>query len=122
MRAITDITAADWSPALGRPGEVVEGLDDIEQCLMIIVKTIPGTDPLRPLFGCDAWRHIDAPVDQALPAVVRDVYAAVEMWEPRAELLGVTLAQGNDEAHWRIRLSWRPAAGGADRVMEVAHG
>lgn len=121
MTQLPDIQSADWSPQLGALGEVVEALSDIDQCIRIILGTRKGSDPLRPLFGCDAWLWLDAPVDVALPNVVREVYAAIGMWEPRAEIVSVTLAAGDDEAHWKIRVIWRPA-GGDQQITEVSRG
>lgn len=122
MTQLPDIQSADWSPLLGEFGSVVEDLDDIDQCIRVIVGTPKGSVPLRPLFGCDAWRWIDAPVDVALPNVVREVHAAIGMWEPRAEIVGVTLSPGSDEAHWKIHITWQPASGGAQQITEVSNG
>lgn len=115
-----DIQSADWSLQLGGDG-AVEALDDIDQCIRIIVVTPKGTEPLRPLFGCDAWRWLDAPVDVALPNVVREVHAAIAMWEPRARIVSVTLAPGGHEAHWRIRIRWQPVDSITEQITEVSH-
>lgn len=88
----TDITAADWSPLLGNPGEVVTDRDDIEQCIDIILTTIPGSDPHRPLFGCNAWRWLDAPPAVAVPNIVIEVVDALELWEPRIDVVQVLVA------------------------------
>nr|WP_294864341.1 GPW/gp25 family protein [uncultured Pseudogulbenkiania sp.] len=122
MIQLSDIQSADWSPQLGEPGVVVEDLDDIDQCIRIVIGTPKGSVPLRPLFGCDAWLWQDAPVDVALPNVVREVYAAIAMWEPRAEIVGVTLSPGDDEAHWKIRITWQPASGDSQQITEVSNG
>lgn len=122
MTQLSEIKSANWSAQLGAFGEVVEDLDDIDQCICTIIATRKGTVPLRPLFGCDAWLYLDAPVDVALPNVVREVYAAIEMWEPRAEIVGVTLAAGDDDSHWKIRITWQPASGGEQQTTEVSHG
>lgn len=122
MTQLPDIQSANWSPLLGEFGGVVEDLDDIDQCIRIIVGTPRGSVPLRPLFGCDVWRWLDAPVDVALPNVVREVYAAIGMWEPRAEVVGVTLAPGDDESHWKIRVTWQLAGDEEQQITEVSHG
>ncbi|ERE07147.1 GPW/gp25 family protein [Pseudogulbenkiania ferrooxidans] len=121
MKQLPEILSADWSPQLGALGEVVEDVADIDQCIRIILTTQPGTDPLRPLFGCDVWRWLDAPVDIALPHVVREVYAAIGMWEPRAEVVGVTLSPGDGESHWRVRVNWQPAGAPSQRQTEVSY-
>lgn len=122
MTQLSDIQSADWSPLIGTPGEAVEALDDIDQCIRIILGTRKGSVPLRPLFGCDAWLWLDAPVDVALPNVVREVYAAIGMWEPRAEIVSVTLAPGDDESHWKIRVTWQPVGGSDQQLTEVSNG
>lgn len=122
MTQLPEIQSADWSPLLGEFGSVVEDLDDIDQCIRIILGTFKGSDPLRPLFGCDAWRWLDAPVDVALPNVVREVYAAIGMWEPRAEVVGVTLVPGDSESHWKIRVTWQPAGDDEQQITEVSNG
>ncbi|AZE49568.1 putative bacteriophage baseplate protein [Pseudomonas chlororaphis] len=60
----TSITAAHWQPALGTPGEVVEGLRDIDQSIHIVLATPKGSDPHRPEFGSDLHLYIDWPLAQ----------------------------------------------------------
>lgn len=86
---LSDITAADWSPRLGSPGEVVENLDDINQCIRVILETPKGSRAHEPLFGCDAWQYMDRPFQEALPRIVAAVIEAVEEWEPRVKLTSV---------------------------------
>jgi len=57
---LADITSADWSLMLDSPGQpgagignVVMGVDDVDQCIAIILTTPKGTDVLRPTFGTD---------------------------------------------------------------------
>lgn len=86
---LADITAADWSPKLGEPGSVVENLDDINQCIKVILATPKGSRAHEPLFGCDVWQFLDQPLTEALPRIVNAVIEAVEEWEPRAKLVSV---------------------------------
>ena len=98
QRAITlsDIKSADWSLMLdsaGQPGSgiggVVMGVDDVDQCIAIILTTPKGSDVLRPTFGTDLWKYIDAPISEAGPAVVREVIQSITQWEPRVKVLSV---------------------------------
>src|ERR1700683_2638011 len=93
---LADITSADWSLKLGVIGEVVQGLDDVEQCIAIILTTPKGSDPLRPTFGTDLWRFIDNPIGFAIPAVVREVTGSISMWEPRITLQSVSVTPATD--------------------------
>ncbi|HSR57119.1 MAG TPA: GPW/gp25 family protein, partial [Candidatus Binataceae bacterium] len=117
---LADIAAADWSLKLGAVGEVVEGIRDVEQCLAIILTTPKGADVLRPTFGADLWRYIDNPISAAIPAIVREVSAAIAMWEPRVKLLGVRVSPVNDGtaqsgAHLNLAITWQLKLGAASQ-------
>jgi phage baseplate assembly protein W len=127
QRAITlsDIKSADWSLMLdpaGRPGSgigaVVMGVDDVDQCIAIILTTPKGSDVLRPTFGTDLWKYIDAPISEAGPAVVREVTQSITQWEPRVKVLSVmtlplTGVVAQPGAHVEITVSWQLNLGGA---------
>jgi phage baseplate assembly protein W len=94
---LADIKSVDWSIKLGTIGQVVEGIDDVGQCIGIILTTPKGSDPLRPTFGADVWQYIDRPLDLAVPSIVREVTEAITLWEPRVQVLSVSAqpATGN---------------------------
>jgi uncharacterized protein len=109
---LADITSADWSLKLGDIGAVVQGIDDVQQCIAIILTTPPGSDPLRPTFGADLWSYIDNPISAAIPSIVKEVTAAITMWEPRVTLESVGVSPANDTssqagAHLNISITWR---------------
>jgi phage baseplate assembly protein W len=125
---LADIQSADWSLKLGAIGQVVQGVADIDQCIAIILTTPKGSDPLRPIFGADIWSFIDYPVDDALPAIVREITAAITAWEPRVRLLSVSSAPVLDSsaqagAHlsitvtWQLKLASAPAAPNRTQVV-----
>lgn len=116
---LSDIQSADWSLKLdksGQPGsgigKVVMGVSDVDQCIAIILTTPKGTDVLRPTFGTDLWKYIDAPISQAGLAVVREVTQSITQWEPRVKVLSVTTTPlaGNvtqTGAHVEITVAWQ---------------
>jgi hypothetical protein len=109
---LADITSADWSLKLGTIGAVVEGIDDIDQCIAIILTTPPGSDPLRPTFGADLWSYIDNPISVAIPSIVREVSAAITMWEPRVTLQSVSVSpviDGSSQsgAYLNVSITWQ---------------
>ena len=118
---LDEITAADWSPRLGVPGAVVEGTEDVEQCIRVILGTPRGTVPHRPELGCDLWRYLDLPMERARPFMVREVVDAVERWEPRAELLGVTATPDpGDTTVLVVEVAYRPRGTAlAERTLAV---
>ncbi len=73
-------TVPFWQPALGRAGECVEGLAELGQAIDRVLLTPLGAVPLLPDFGCDAWRHLDAPSSRAIPSAVREATQALRRW------------------------------------------
>src|SRR5580658_5770068 len=110
---LADITSADWSLKLNAMGQVVQGIDDIDQCIGIILTTPKGSDPLRPTFGADLWQYIDFPIAAAIPAIVLEVSEAIMIWEPRVKLLAVTASiapkdnSANVNAHLQVSITWQ---------------
>jgi phage baseplate assembly protein W len=117
-----DITSADWSlmldstaANLGLPsglGNVVQGVADVEQCILIILETPKGSDPFRPTFGCDLWSYVDKPLGLAAAHIVREVTEAISTWEPRVKLLSVAVtpvldATAQSGAHLEVAATWQ---------------
>jgi len=115
---LEEIKAAEWALRLGALGEIVQGADEVEQCLRVILGTPKGSVPLDPDFGCDAWRWIDAPGPQAYAAVVREVADAIRLYEPRAELVQVMTVRAAERL--TLRVQWRRTGSSALRTLEVA--
>lgn len=89
---LADISSADWQPTLNAPGDVVQGLDDIDQCVRTILTTPQGTDPHRPLFASRLHDYIDYPQNRITPHLVREAVDAVRFWEPRIADMSVSVA------------------------------
>ena len=105
----TSLTSAHWQPALGTPGEVVEGLRDIDQAIRIILTTPRGSDPHRPEFGSDINLYIDWPTNRVVPHLVREAVDAIRRWETRVTVVQV-LAE-IEEHHIMLRVQWKVADG-----------
>jgi len=78
------------------PGEVVEGIADVSQCLAVILMTIPGSVPHEPEFGCGLWEYLDRPVQEVQGYLLSEVVKAIRRWEPRVAVTGV-LFEFSDE-------------------------
>lgn len=87
---VSEIRNSEWGFSTKGVGQVVQGLDDIRQCIRIILHTKKGTDPLRPLFGCDINKFIDKPINSVVPSAIREIIEAVTLWEPRVEIISIT--------------------------------
>jgi uncharacterized protein len=120
---LADIVSADWSIMLdgsaaqiglpGGIGNVVQGVADINQCVMIILSTPRGSDPLRPTFGADLWQYVDYPLTLAVPSLVREITQALTIWEPRLKVLSISVTPvsndptANAPAHLDITVTWQ---------------
>lgn len=121
------ITAADWQPKLGALGEIVAGIDDIEQCFAIILLTPKGAIPHRPDFGSNIHRFLGMPITEARPQLVREVVDAIAACEPRAEVLSVDIDKpvitgAQPGATLAVTIEWRPVDGGEEIVSLIAVG
>ncbi len=116
MSRVDRITHQDWQPALGAD-DIVGGLDDIDQCIRIILGTPLGSDPLRPDFGSNVHRYIDWPQDRAVTYLVREVFQAVCRWEKRVGQMDVRVS--HEVAAVVITVIWRPASGGSENTTAL---
>jgi len=108
MTRLSDIRSVHWQPTLGGNG-IVEGVDDIDQCIRLILHTPKGSDPHRPDFGSNIHLYLDYPIDRAVPHLVRESVEAIRQWEPRCELIKVMPSIKND--HMTLRVQWKLAEG-----------
>jgi len=116
---VNQIRSVDWSRKVGEPGSIAEGLDDIDQCIKILLATPKGAVEHRPEFGCDAWRYLDYPVNEALPHIVRECTNALARWEPRAMVTGIATSYEASRVFLSIR--WTAALGTSGQNTEVAY-
>jgi len=73
----------NWQVYIKDSSIILRDVDDIAQCVYLILTTIPGTDPLRPLFGSNVYTYIDKPMTSIEPMLVFEVYDSVGRWENR---------------------------------------
>ena len=86
---INEIRSVNWQLSVLGIGNISEGIDDIRQCVQIILTTTKGSDPMRPLFGSDIWQHVDKPVNIASALISAEIVDALVKWEPRIILKGI---------------------------------
>lgn len=84
--------------------EMVQGEDDLHQCIKNILSTRKGSDVLRPEFGSDHFDCIDQPFDIAVPNMVREIFMAIERWEKRV-IVQQVLIEGV-APHFTFRILW----------------
>lgn len=113
-KVLETIQSGYWSPSLSTHGVVVEGVDDIAQCIEIILLTPKGSVPHRPNFASDIPSLVDLPQTVIGPRLIAAVYDAILTWEPRVEIVKVSLDFNSNDDYGRVDLyvDWRLKAGG----------
>lgn len=77
---------------------MVAGVEDIEESLRILLSTAPGERVMLPLYGCDLHRFLFRELTTGLISEVRDaVRTAILRWEPRIDVLAVTVTADQEE-------------------------
>lgn len=105
MTNLQDIKYADFQPKLSSIGEVVESVEDINQCIYIILATQKSSVPHRPDFGSDIHKYIDYPINEAVPNIIRETIEAINKWETRIEIEETTAEI--DQEKIKISIEWK---------------
>ena len=91
-----DFVGAGWAfpvstDATGAIALVVRDRE-IEESIRLILGTACGERPMRPEFGCRIHDHVFGPANSGTAGqIARDVREALTRWEPRVDLLGVSV-------------------------------
>jgi phage baseplate assembly protein W len=111
------VLSAWWS--FGLSDGIVQNADDIEQCLAIIAQVPHGNDPHRPGFASQVHKHLDKPIPEAAPFVIRELITAVRQWELRIKLDSLRLnAYEPSIAALTVRAEWSLA--GVSREVDIS--
>lgn len=87
---------------------VVSGHEKVKQSILIILDTEPGERIMRSSFGCGLRRYLMHPNSASTRALIkRDVMNALRLWEPRIEVVTVTVNPGNDPSLIYIEISYK---------------
>jgi uncharacterized protein len=119
MATLNDVTSNDWTISLDNPGELVQGVDAINQNIIVILTTVPGSDPLRPEFGADIFRWLDQPVNIALPNLIREAVNAIRTWEPRVEITKVQ--RKVEQSRIFLNIIWRDVRSGQQSNTNLSY-
>lgn len=104
MTNLNEITYIDWQYKLNGIGEVAEGIDDINQCIAVILTTRKGSVPHRPTFGSDIYKYVDYPINEAIPNIVRETTDAITLWETRIDIESIDVEI--NESNILVKVQW----------------
>jgi phage baseplate assembly protein W len=109
----SDFIGAGWAFPLrvnGRGGiELSRGQRDVEEAIRLILSTPVGERRMRPQFGCTAVHDLAFATNDPTThgQIVADVREALELWEPRIQVIDVRAELDPDEpARVRVELEY----------------
>lgn len=120
VATLAQIKSPVWTYSISGGGAIAEGLAAIRQCIDIIIRTTPGTDPLRPLFGCDVWQWVDQPPSIGIPNIKKAILDAIAIWEPRVTI--TTITHKLDVSHLYLDITYRLTDGTVSDLLSVIIG
>jgi phage baseplate assembly protein W len=84
-----------------------QGAEKVRQAIWIVLDTEPGERVMRPDFGCGLRRYLARPNSSATRALMaQDVSRALARWEPRIDVKGVSVDEGDDPALVLVQVSY----------------
>lgn len=97
----TDFVGRGWRfpPRLNARGgwSLVDGVEEIEGSIRMILLTAPGERVMRPEFGCRVWDYLYDPINaNTLGAMRNAMEEALDRWEPRVVVEAVTVRADPD--------------------------
>lgn len=105
-------------PLLPEPGTrqlaYSAGDEKVRQSILLVLETAPGERIMRPDFGAGLRRHLMTPNTAATRALIqRDVDAALRQWEPRIQLVSVSVTPGDEPSLVLIDIAYLHAHDGS---------
>jgi phage baseplate assembly protein W len=84
-------------------GALAVGIEDIRQRINNVLSTIPGTDPLRPLFGSYVYHYVDKPLNVAIPNIKKEIFDSLSLWMPEIEIRSIThTVKGESQLNFNV--------------------
>ena len=120
-----DIESPQGSGLLVRAsGELamVEMGESVRQAIFLLMTTVPGERVMRPDYGCDLHQLVFSPNDETTAGLaIHYVQRAVDLFEPRAEVVRVDAAANPDDpGRLDVTLDYRVRATQQDGQLTVS--
>lgn len=84
------VSSGLWCMSIQTPGVVLQGIDVYKQWCYVVLNTPIGSDPLRPLFGCDWAKQIDGNSITSAANIKKEIIDAITIWVPQVTLGKIT--------------------------------
>lgn len=73
------------------------GVSEVNQCIQLLIATVPGERVMRPEFGCRLYTRVWENIDQVASEGLSDIREAITNFEPRVDLISVNSRIFRDE-------------------------
>ena len=73
------------------------GVSEVNQCIQLLIATVPGERVMRPTFGCRLYTRVWENIDQVASEGLTDIREAITNFEPRVDLISVNSRIFRDE-------------------------
>jgi phage baseplate assembly protein W len=86
---------------------LIEGIEELERSMAVVLSTAPGERPFRPAFGCRIWELMFEPIETSTMGLMEMyVQEALHMWEPRVEIDSVLVEPSDIDGAVTIQISY----------------
>lgn len=104
---------------LGSIGEIVTGLEDLNQEIKLILETPLGSIPHRPEYGSRIYEYLDLPINIAKPFIIAETYRAIKANCDRFEVIDVKVKDISPQGKFVIQVIGRPVSSEIDEVVKL---
>lgn len=104
---IAEVTNSNWALSKNNFGGIVQGYDDLAQCVGIILTTVQGSVPGRPDFGCGIYKLVDKSVSN-VGNIIKLMADAIAKWENRVTVTKFVYDLKSDKGQYyaRFYITW----------------
>ena len=83
------------------------GMGEVNQCIQLLISTVPGERVQRPEFGCRLYTRVWDNIDDVASQGLSDIRVAIETYEPRVSLISVNSRIFRDEGRVLFAVEYR---------------
>lgn len=84
-----------------------EGMDEVNQCIQLLIGTVPGERVMRPEYGCRLYTRVWENIDEVASQGLSDIKEAIITFEPRVSLVSVNSRIFRDEGRVLFAIEYR---------------
>lgn len=69
---------------------ISEGMSEVNQCIQLLIATVPGERVMRPEFGCRLYTRVWENIDKVASEGLSDIRQALTLFEPRVDIISIS--------------------------------